>query len=78
MYHLKQLISLLVFVFSLHFAIGQIHCGLVEIVPNTTESTFLTFDDFSLYSGGITMNSVARIRVRVEDQAIVDPCVLGV
>ncbi len=70
---IKQFISVLTCLFSLHIAMGQIHCGLVEIVPNTTESALLTFDDFSSYSGGITINSVARIRVRVEDKAIVDP-----
>lgn len=65
-------------VFSLLLALnttlnGQIHCGLVEIDPNTTVNQILTFDDFTKYNGGISINSVARIRIRVEDQAIPDP-----
>ena len=52
---------------------AQLHCGLVEIDPNTTVDATMTFDSFSEYSGGITMNSVARVRIRVEDQAVVDP-----
>jgi len=52
---------------------AQIHCGLVEIVPNTTVNSVLTFDDFTDYNGGQIINSVARIRIRVLDQAVVDP-----
>lgn len=52
---------------------SQIHCGLVEIDPNTSVNQILSFDDFTKYNGGISVNSVARIRVRVEDQAIPDP-----
>jgi len=69
----KKFIALNLFLFLLNTAIGQIHCGLVELDPNTTESTLLTFDDFTSYSGGITVTSVARLRVRVEHQAVVDP-----
>jgi hypothetical protein len=42
-------------------------------VPNTTVSEVATFDDFTDYEGGVIKNSVARIRVNVEDKAIVDP-----
>lgn len=52
---------------------AQIHCGLVEIDPNTTVNQVLSFDNFTKYTGGININSVARIRIRVEDQAIPDP-----
>jgi hypothetical protein len=46
---------------------------LVELDPNTTTTQLLSFDGFSKYNGGISINSVARIRIRVEDQAIPDP-----
>lgn len=52
---------------------GQLHCGTVDIVPNTSVNELLTFDSFSQYQGGIIINSVARIRVRVTDQAVPDP-----
>ena len=52
---------------------AQIHCGLVEIVPNTTVNSLLTFDDFTDYNGGVIINSVAKIRIRVEDQVVVAP-----
>ena len=52
---------------------AQIHCGHVEIDENTTVSQILTFDTFSKYNGGISLNGVARVRVRVEDLAVVDP-----
>ena len=52
---------------------AQIHCGTVEIDPNTSVNQLLSFDDFTNYNGGININSVARIRVRVTDQAIPDP-----
>ncbi len=54
-------------------ALGQIHCGNVSIEPNSAEVASLTFDSFTDYQGGVTINSVATIRVRVEDQAIPDP-----
>lgn len=53
--------------------IGQIHCGTVDIVPNTTVSSLATFNDFAYYQGGYTINGIAKIRVRVTDQAIPDP-----
>ena len=52
---------------------AQIHCGLVEIVPNTSVNSLLSFDNFTSYNGGMIMNSVAKVRVRVQDKAIVDP-----
>lgn len=70
---IKQLLPfLLLLVFSKGLS-AQIHCGVVEIDENTTVSQILTFDTFSKYNGGISINSVARVRIRVEDKAIVDP-----
>lgn len=54
-------------------ATAQIHCGSVSIDPNTAATANLVFDTFSDYQGGVTINSVATVRVRVEDQAIPDP-----
>ncbi|MCB9174925.1 MAG: hypothetical protein H6589_09975 [Flavobacteriales bacterium] len=66
------IISVLLFFVS--FALeAQIHCGLVEITPNTTVNSLMTFDNFTSYNGGIVINSVARVRVKVEDKAIPDP-----
>lgn len=69
-YYLLLLSCFFAFLFK---ASSQIHCGLVELVPNTTVSQIVTFDSFTKYNGGININSVARVRVRVEDQAIPDP-----
>ena len=52
---------------------AQLHCSLVEFVPNTSINELLSFDEFSDYLGGITINGAAKIRVRVQDQAPVDP-----
>ena len=52
---------------------AQVHCGSVSITPNTTVNSFMIFDDFTRYQGGIILTSVARIRVTVEDKAIPDP-----
>ncbi|MGB1003902.1 MAG: hypothetical protein ACPGVC_06720 [Salibacteraceae bacterium] len=52
---------------------GQVHCGLVQIEPNTSVNAMMTFDSFSKYTGGYTINGVAKIRVRVEDKAVIDP-----
>lgn len=54
-------------------AFSQVHCGSVEIVPNTSVNAYMVFDDFTKYQGGITLNSVARIRVKVEDKTVADP-----
>ena len=51
---------------------AQIHCGTVDLVPNTTVNELATFDDFSYYQAGYNINSVARIRVKVTDQSPVD------
>ena len=74
--YMSSIKSFLCFLFALFSIAGikaQIHCGLVEIVPNTTVNSLLTFDNFTSYNGGMIMNSVAKIRIRVQDKAIVDP-----
>lgn len=52
---------------------SQINCGSVNFVPNTTVDAFMTFDSFSKYQSGITLISVARLRVKVEDQIPANP-----
>ncbi len=69
----KSVFSLFVALFFSIQLHAQIHCGLVELVPNTTVNSLMTFDDFTSYNGGVIINSVAKIRVRVQDKAIVDP-----
>lgn len=51
---------------------SQIHCGTVDLVPNTSVNELATFDNFSYYQSGYNINSVARIRVKVTDQSPVD------
>ncbi len=52
---------------------AQIHCGLVEITPNTSINSLLSFEDFTSYYGGIIINSVAKVKIKVEDKAVPDP-----
>lgn len=56
-----------------NFIEAQIHCGLVEVVPNTSINSLMTFDNFAGYTGGIIINSVAKVRVKVENKAVPDP-----
>ena len=51
---------------------SQIHCGSVELQSPTGVDTYMTFTDFSRYNTGITLMSVARLRVKVENKAVVD------
>ena len=51
---------------------SQIHCGSLELVSNTTIATNMTFNDFTTYQAGINLNSVVRLRVKVENKAVVD------
>ena len=55
---------------SLFYA--QIHCGVVELQSSATADANFTFTDFSNYNAGITLLSVARLRVRVENKDPVD------
>lgn len=52
---------------------AQIHCGSVSFEPNTPVAANMIFDSFSQYTSGITINNVATLRLRIEDQAIPDP-----
>ena len=61
------------FVLCCNFITAQVHCGLVSIVPNSSVNQIVVFDDTTKYIGGITINSVTKIRVKVEDKTIVDP-----
>jgi len=52
---------------------AQVHCGTVAIVPNSSVNQVIVFDDFTKYNGGVTINSVTRLRITVEDKTIPDP-----
>ena len=52
---------------------AQVHCGAVSFEPNVPVAVNLTFDSFSQYEAGVTINNVATLRLRIEDQAIPDP-----
>ena len=69
----KSLFTLVVTLLLFAVAQGQVHCGLVQIEPNSSVNAMMTFDSFSKYTGGYTINGVAKIRVRVEDKAVIDP-----
>ena len=58
----KKLVSLM-FALYCNCMIAQVHCGLVSIVPNSSVNQIVVFDDTTKYIGGITINSVTRIRV---------------
>ncbi len=52
---------------------AQVHCGSVAIVPNSSVNQVIVFDDFTKYNAGVTINSVTRLRITVEDKTIPDP-----
>jgi len=68
-YHQLALFSLLL-VSALGYS--QIHCGVVELQSTAAVEANMTFADFSRYNAGITLMSVARLRVKVENKAVVD------
>ena len=70
---IKSLFSLVVFLLLFVVAHAQVHCGLVQIEPNSSVNAMMTFDSFTKYQGGYVINGVARIKVRVEDKAVIDP-----
>jgi len=51
---------------------AQIHCGVVELQSSSTVDANFTFTDFSKYNAGITLLSVARLRVKVESKTPID------
>ena len=71
--HIKSLFILAAILLQSVLLRAQLHCGLVQIEPNTSVNAVMTFDDFSRYTGGYVINGVARIKVRVEDKAVIDP-----
>lgn len=52
---------------------AQLHCGNVELVPNTPISALFSFDEFRDYQAGIVLSNVATLQVNVEDLVIPDP-----
>lgn len=70
---MKKLVFIAFFIVATSTIKSQIHCGTVELVPNTTVNSLATFDNYTYYQGGYTVNGLAKIRVRVTDQAIPDP-----
>lgn len=76
MHRISKIKNLFIIVTALllsRFSFSQIHCGSVELVPNTTVDSYMVFDDFGKYTGGIVYNSVARVRVIVRDKTVPDP-----
>ncbi len=51
---------------------SQVHCGTVELQSSATVDANFTFTDFSKYNAGITILSVARLRVKVENKDPID------
>lgn len=51
---------------------AQVHCGLVELQSNSSIDSYMTFNDFTKYNAGITLRSVAKLRVRVENKDPID------
>lgn len=52
---------------------SQVHCGSVRIDPNNTDEAFFVFDNFTKYNAGISLQTVARVRIIVEDKTVPDP-----
>lgn len=69
---LKQtIVGILLFLAMPSFA--QIHCGNVELSVDGSSNAMITFDDFSKYNGGVTLNNALTLKVKVDHQAIPDP-----
>ncbi len=65
---------LLLLVIALSYSgAAQINCGSVDFTPNTPITVNFTYDSFSEYLGGITINNIGRLQIVVEDQAVPDP-----
>jgi hypothetical protein len=52
---------------------AQLHCGNVELTPNTPLSALFSFDEFRDYQAGIVLSNVATLRVSVQDLVVPDP-----
>lgn len=68
-----RLITTVLILFCCSYGYTQTHCGLVSFEPNVPVAANFAFDSFSQFESGITINNVATLRVRVEDQLIPDP-----
>lgn len=55
------------------FAQSQIVCADVEILPASTEQADFVFDSFSKYIAGVTFYGVAKVNIKVDDQAPPNP-----
>ena len=51
---------------------SQIHCGVVELENDTSSDLSMTFNNFTKYNAGLTLKSVAKLRVKVENKNPVD------
>jgi hypothetical protein len=70
---LKTYATLLFLMLAYQNGNSQVHCGSVALVPNSSVNQVVVFDDFTKYNGGVTINSVVRLRITVEDQTVPDP-----
>lgn len=70
---MKTNLIFLIFLLTIGMLRGQVHCGSVSFEPNTPVNADFVFDSFRNYDAGITINNVATLRLRIEDQAIPDP-----
>ncbi len=52
---------------------AQLHCGNVELSPNTPVNALFSFDQFRNYQGGMVLSNVATLRINVEHLAVPDP-----
>ncbi len=52
---------------------AQLHCGNVELAPNTPVNALFSFDEFRDYQGGLILSNIATLRINVENLAIPDP-----
>ncbi|NND76559.1 MAG: hypothetical protein HKN39_00050 [Flavobacteriales bacterium] len=68
---IRTILCLFIFLSSATFA--QIHCGNVELDVDGNSNALLTFDEFSKYNAGMTINNALTLKVKVDHQAIPDP-----
>ena len=52
---------------------AQLHCGNVELTPNTPVNALFSFDEFRDYQGGLILSNIATLRVNVENLTVPDP-----
>ncbi len=59
--------------YSGNFLFGQIHCGNVELVPNTSVDAYMVFDDLQNTVQVLFIKVSLEFRVLVEDKTVPDP-----